>query len=70
MQLKKFVSAWAAYVIVTFVLGFIWHLVLFKALYHELAIFSRIVESIYYLFQFGISGLAIGLAFGKSTERN
>lgn len=138
MQTNKFISAWVAYVAVTFMLGFIWHLVLFKALYHELAIFSRIddpivplgfaamviqgailayvypflsrrqkpimdgikfgimmgifiassaviaeaakqrvtslptwlaVEGIYYLIQFGISGLAIGLVFGKSTER-
>lgn len=139
MQTRKFIGAWAAYVAITFCLGFVWHLVLFKNLYHELAIFSRIdnpiiplgfsamliqgavlshaypffprtqtparngikfgllmgvfiassaviaeaakqnvaslpiwlaVESVYYLLQFGLSGLAIGLIFGGATRNS
>ncbi|KAA0223886.1 DUF1761 domain-containing protein [candidate division KSB1 bacterium] len=137
MQTRKFIGAWAAYVAITFCLGFVWHLVLFKDLYHELAIFSRIdnpiiplgfsamliqgavlsyayrffpqrhssvlngikfgllagvfiassaviaeaakqnvtslsiwllVETVYYLLQFGLSGFAIGLIFGGVTK--
>jgi hypothetical protein len=134
MRVKRFLVAWAAYVIVTFAAGFIWHLVLFKQVYRDLGIFSRIddpviplgltamliqgavlaylyprlsrhrhpiadglrfgvlmgvlmlssaviaeaakqrvaslptwliVESGYYLLQFGVSGLCIGLAYGR-----
>lgn len=139
MQTRKLFGAWAAYVAITFCLGFVWRLVLFKDLYHELAIFSRIdnpiiplgfsamliqgavlsyaypffprsqnfvlngiqfgllmgvfiassaviaeaakqnvtslpiwlaVESAYYLLQFGLSGLAIGLIFGGVTRNS
>lgn len=137
MNRKRFVGAWLIYVAVTFVMGFVWHLVLFKDLYRELAIFSRIddpivplgfaamliqgailaylfpllphdrgpigaglgfgllvgvfmatsavlaeaakqrvaslptwllVESAYYLIQFGLSGIGIGLVYGSSVK--
>lgn len=42
MNKSKFLQAWLAYVVITFIMGFVWHLVLFKDLYAELAIFSRI----------------------------
>lgn len=46
MNVKKFVRAWLAYVIVTFAMGFTWHLVLFRDLYRELAIYSRLDDPI------------------------
>jgi len=46
MKQNRFVGAWLVYVAVTFVMGFVWHLVLFKGLYRELAIFSRIDDPI------------------------
>jgi uncharacterized membrane protein len=137
MNMRQFVGAWLIYIAVTFVMGFVWHLVLFKDLYRELAIFSRIddpivplgfaamlsqgailaylfpllphdrgpianglsfglllgvfmatsavlaeaakqrvtslpswllVESASYLIQFGLSGIGIGLVFGRSAK--
>ena len=41
MKLKKFVGACVAYVVVTFLFAVVWHLLLFKDLYRELAVFSR-----------------------------
>ena len=41
MKIKKFFGAWMAYVLVTFLFAIVWHLVLFKDIYRELAIFSR-----------------------------
>lgn len=139
MHAKPFLGAWVAYVLITFALGFVWHLVLFASLYEELAIFSRlddpivplglaamviqgavlawiypalarragpaaaglrfglmmglfiassavlaeaakqrvsslptwlIVEGVYYFLQFGLSGVAIGLVYGKSAQRS
>lgn len=42
----KFFLAWASYVAITFVLGFVWHLKLFKPLYDRLAIYSRLDDPI------------------------
>lgn len=33
MNIKRFVGAWLIYVVVTFIMGFVWHLVLFRDLY-------------------------------------
>ena len=41
-----FYGSWLAYLIITFALGFIWHLVVFKRLYRKLAIYSRIDDPI------------------------
>ena len=41
MNVKKFVLAAIAYVVVTFVIAAGWHLVLFKDLYDQLGIFTR-----------------------------
>ena len=38
--------ATGAYIVVTFILGFVWHLVLFKKTYQRLGIFSRIDDPI------------------------
>lgn len=46
MKAGKFVAAWICYVLVTFVMGYVWHLVAFKKIYDELAIFSRIDDPI------------------------
>ncbi|SKA96205.1 hypothetical protein SAMN02745166_02372 [Prosthecobacter debontii] len=51
-----FFLAWAGYVVVTFGLGFVWHLVLFKDTYRKLAIFSRIDDPIIPL---GLSAMLI-----------
>lgn len=42
----RFLLAWAAYVVVTFALGFLWHLMLFKKTYQKLEIFSRVNDPI------------------------
>jgi hypothetical protein len=44
MLTSRFLAAWAAYVVITFAMGFVWHLVLFKPLYRRLAIFSRLED--------------------------
>ncbi len=41
-----FYGSWLAYLIITFALGFIWHLVVFKDLYRKLAIYTRIDDPI------------------------
>lgn len=42
----EFFGSWFAYLVITFVLGFVWHLKLFKDLYKRLAIYSRIDDPI------------------------
>lgn len=42
----SFLGSWLAYVVVTFALGFVWHLILFKQLYAKLAIYSRLDDPI------------------------
>lgn len=46
MFTAEFFGSWLAYVAVTFIMGFVWHLVLFKDLYRRLAIYSRIDDPI------------------------
>ena len=41
-----FYGSWFAYVAITFALGFVWHLVVFKNLYHRLAIYTRLDDPI------------------------
>lgn len=43
---REFVLAWAVYVVVTFGLGFVWHLVLFRRTYSRLGVFSRIDDPV------------------------
>ena len=45
MSTRYFLAS-GAYIVVTFILGFVWHLVLFKATYQRLGIFSRIDDPI------------------------
>ena len=42
----SFFASWLAYVVVTFAMGFVWHLVLFKELYAKLGIYSRLDDPI------------------------
>ena len=46
MFTAAFYGSWFAYVIITFALGFIWHLVVFKDLYRRLAIYTRLDDPI------------------------
>lgn len=46
MFTAAFFGSWFAYVMITFALGFIWHLVVFKDIYHRLAIYTRIDDPI------------------------
>lgn len=46
MFTAEFFGSWLAYVVITFVMGFVWHLVLFKDLYRRLAIYSRIDDPV------------------------
>ena len=41
VAMRGYVAAFFGYVIVTFILAFVWHLVLFKPLYDELGMFTR-----------------------------
>lgn len=43
---RRFVLAWAGYVIATFIGGFAWHLLLFRQTYVELKIFTRIEDPV------------------------
>jgi hypothetical protein len=52
----RFYLAWLAFVAITFALGFVWHLVLFKATYQRLGIFSRLDDPIVPL---GLSAMII-----------
>lgn len=46
MFTTAFFGSWFAYVAITFALGFVWHLVIFKNLYHRLAIYTRLDDPI------------------------
>lgn len=46
MTTKKFLAAWAAYLVVTFAGGATWHLMLFRPTYVRLGIFTRIEDPI------------------------
>ena len=46
MSTAAFLGSWFAYLAITFALGFIWHLVVFKDLYCRLAIYTRIEDPI------------------------
>ena len=46
MFTTAFYGSWFAYVAITFALGFIWHLMVFKSLYRRLAIYTRFDEPI------------------------
>ena len=46
MFTAAFFGSWFAYVAITFALGFVWHLVVFKDLYHRLAIYTRLDDPI------------------------
>ena len=46
MQTKTFLAGWISYLVVTFALGYVWHLVAFKDLYARLAIFTRLDDPI------------------------
>jgi hypothetical protein len=46
MFTAAFFGSWFAYVAITFALGFVWHLVVFKNLYHRLAIYTRLDDPI------------------------
>ena len=39
--MNRFVQAWLGYLVVTFIVAAVWHLVLFKSLYEQLAVFTR-----------------------------
>lgn len=46
MFTAAFIGSWFAYVAITFALGFIWHLMIFKNVYHRLAIYTRLDDPI------------------------
>ena len=46
MHIGSFLGAWLAYLVVTFAMGYVWHLVLFRRLYAGLAIFTRLDDPI------------------------
>ena len=48
MSTRYFLAS-GAYIVVTFILGFVWHLVLFKTTYQQLGIFSRIDDPLFHL---------------------
>lgn len=55
MNTKKFVLATLSYVVVSFALGFTWHLVLFMDAYHELGVYTRENP----IFAFGVGSMIL-----------
>jgi hypothetical protein len=55
MNRKKFALATLAYVLVSFVLGFSWHLVLFKQAYAEFGVYTREPP----IFAFGLGSMLL-----------
>ncbi len=55
MNVKKFALATLAYVAVSFVLGFIWHLILFKDFYYGFGIYTRENP----IFAFGVGSMVL-----------
>lgn len=55
MNVKKFALAVLAYVLVSFVLGFTWHLVLFKDAYHDFGVYTRENP----IFAFGVGSMVL-----------
>ncbi len=55
MNVKKFTLATLAYVTVSFVLGFTWHLILFKDSYHSLSVYTRENP----IFAFGVGSMVL-----------
>lgn len=53
-SIKRFVLAFAGYLLPTFPLGYVWHLVLFKSDYHALQLYREEV-----IIPFGIASMAI-----------
>lgn len=53
---RRFLAAWAGYLIATFIGGFVWHLVLFRQTYIDLKIFTRIEDPVIPL---GLSAMLI-----------
>ena len=80
MNMKRYIQATLAFIIVGFIIAFVWHLVLFKDVYNSLKIYSRepiialgfisfILEGLafVYIFQFfrrGKNPLYEGMVFG------
>ncbi len=80
ISIKKYILATLAFIIVGFTIAFVWHLVLFKAVYNSLKIYSRepiislgflsfilIGLAFVYIFQFfrrGKNPILEGLVFG------
>ena len=80
MNVKKYIIATIAFIVVGFIIAFVWHLVLFKGVYDSLKIYSRepiislgflsfilIGLAFVYIFQFfrrGKKPLQEGLIFG------
>ena len=46
MLTVSFLGSWFSYLVITFAMGFVWHLVIFKELYAKLGIFTRIDDPI------------------------
>jgi hypothetical protein len=55
MNIRKFIVAALAYVGVSFILGFVWHLILFKDIYFGLGIYTREEP----IFAFGVGAMVL-----------
>lgn len=55
MNIKKIALSVLAYVIVSFVLGFSWHLIIFKDLYHGFGVYTRENP----IFAFGVGSMVL-----------
>jgi hypothetical protein len=70
MLTTAFFGSWLAYLAITFALGFLWHLVVFKDLYRRLAIYSRIDDPIVPLgfLSMLIQGAVLAYLYPRVTE--
>ena len=67
--MKRYVFAVLAYLLPTFVLGFVWHLVLFQSYYEALAIYRRDVIIPFGFLSMLIQAAAFALLYEKAFAR-
>lgn len=68
--MKKIILGSLAYLIPTFVLGFVWHLLLFKRYYDDLAIYRSDIIIPFGLLAMTLQGLLFAWVYASSFDRS
>jgi hypothetical protein len=69
-NVKKIILGALAYLLPTFVLGFVWHLVIFKQYYDELAMYRSEVIIPFGLLAMTLQGVLFAWIYTRSFDRN